>query len=432
MKADSTFQSELTTIGTIPGVMAPGNGPTQPDRDPFEALCEVPIIEDLTDARSGSESLAESWEFVNRPPVLNPPEWLTSVQSIGDRGNACKPVDLTDWIQWESLQNEFDIADWFVDFLGLDVEAILGSIERSGTARATVASAVARFGTDSFGTYLPWHTFANSKRTPWGMYLFLEPLAFWAVDLAAEAKGYGLTIYATDALRLAFYLTYRHELFHYHVERFAIRQEVIQRRAIYRPYEENVFYGKSVANTEDWLEEALAQSVVLESTFVANRLRITMADYRDFLQSQFDRFPDGYKHYRCTKFGGTEAAHALLGAQVVSGQQKPGFALTAKFTPKMEYSSKVEDVPGYIVARRSFISRFQLAMPKKHKWATYAKRRGISFEKPGKGDHERWRVDGTLVTLNFINGECDRNSLRDVAGVLGVSLRQLVEQIRRA
>ena len=428
----------MDAIGGIAGVMNPSEEPPIPTtrRDPFAAILEMPKLYETSGSTDGVEQDAKTDNldrspdtWTEQPPM---PEWLEKLPTIREPYHVYKPVNISDWISWEVQRKTFDILDWFNIYLGLNVEEFLSHVESTGIGRAHVTQQVALCGTDSFGAYLPWHTYAKSRKTPWGMYFFLEPLGVWAVELAAEAKAHGLNLSNIDALRLAFYLTYRHELFHYHVERFAIRQEVIQRKPIYRPYEENVFNNQQVANTEDWLEEALAQAVVLESTLVANRLKVKMAAYRKILESEFDKFGAGYKDYHCKKFGGTEKAHMRLGAQVVSGQQFPGFMLTEKFTPKKEYVSKVDEVPGYIVARRPFISRFQLGMPKRKKWERFANSHGISFVKYGKGDHERWRVNDKLVAINRHNGEVDRKSLNAVAHILGVPLHKLVEDIRQA
>ena len=72
---------------------------------------------------------------------------------------------------------------------------------------------------------------------------------------------------------LLFCAVYRHELFHYHVERFATRLEVLYRHPTYRPYVEDVRH--KVAGTSRWLEEALAQAVVLNSSLVSKRSRYT-------------------------------------------------------------------------------------------------------------------------------------------------------------
>jgi hypothetical protein len=261
------------------------------------------------------------------------------------------------------------------------------------------------------------------------MYFFIEPLFDWAIVLKAEAPKFGLELNPDDALRFAFYITYRHELFHYHVERFAIRHEVAQRKPIYRPYEREVY--NKMAGKEFWLEEALAQAVVLESTLVSKRLGFPNSRYRKFLEAQFDQFGNGYKHFRGPAGIKPERAHKILGAEILTAEIIPPFLVTELATPKREYTSKPESVPGYWVSSLGFMSRFQLAMPKKRKWPRYAKETGFRFYGPGPGDHQVWIHGDQKVHINYVNGEIDKRSLEEVSRMLGKSLREVVEEMRQ-
>src|SRR5262249_43258767 len=117
-----------------------------------------------------------------------------------------------------------------------------------------------------------------------------------------------------DVPRLVVTAVYRHELFHYHVERFATRLEVIQRVPVYRPYVDGVF--ARVARTDQWLEEALAQSTVLRSHFVARHGGFSRKLITAILRDEFLRFPAGYRDFDCKRYKGSERAHRAFGAQV--------------------------------------------------------------------------------------------------------------------
>ena len=64
-----------------------------------------------------------------------------------------------------------------------------------------------------------------------------------------------------EVQRIFIYCVFRHETFHYQVETFATRMELIQNRALYLPFQYDV--EPQVINSKHWLEEALAESTVV-------------------------------------------------------------------------------------------------------------------------------------------------------------------------
>src|ERR1700753_1665146 len=114
------------------------------------------------------------------------------------------------------------------------------------------------------------------------MYFFLDAVIGWSTVLYREAQLPDPRPSLLDVFRITFIITYRHESFHYHVESFSTKQEIVQRLQIYRPYVERL--RRNVAGTERWLEEALAQAVVLESTFVERQLKLKNAQLRTLLE----------------------------------------------------------------------------------------------------------------------------------------------------
>jgi len=271
----------------------------------------------------------------------------------------------------DALYNASQVSDdafvyTVIEMFGIDLD-LAAKFETgvgSQSIEGEIAGLIAEFGADAFGTYLPWHAFRNSPRTPWGMYIFLNPLWKWACGVFAVSKALPtpkptlLTV-----LRLLFNVIYRHELFHYHVERFSLRQEVIQRKPIYRPYVDDV--EPQVRGTERWLEEALAQAVVLNSTLLSNRSGLSKDAMRKVLIPEFDKFPPGYRDYECKSYGGVPKAHRYLASQIVTGAVKPSDQVTDLAIPKTEYNSSADAVPGYLaVDCHSIFWRFQLARPK--------------------------------------------------------------------
>jgi len=74
-------------------------------------------------------------------------------------------------------------------------------------------------GAEALGCYLPWHFFGRLRNPKWGIYLFLDNLLFWSADV--WLRFHHLTtppLSKIATFRLAVLGTYRHELFHYHVE----------------------------------------------------------------------------------------------------------------------------------------------------------------------------------------------------------------------
>jgi len=271
----------------------------------------------------------------------------------------------------------------------------------------------------------------RSPRTPWGLYLFLEPLCFWTAQIYVHSpqlptpKPRPLTLF-----NLLFQVTFRHELFHYHVERCAIRQEVMQRRPVYRPYVSDV--RTAVAETSDWLEEALAQAVVLESTLVTRRSGFSHKTLKRLLVHEFKTFPAGYRDFDCPSYGGPAQAHKYLGAQIARGVRTPQHLVTALATPLQEYSVDAASVPGYLVWHPAMASRFQLTMPKTHQFKRFARQSGIEHVGPGPGDHEVYQHGRRKFQLNEKQGVVDLASMKALAHIMNTSLACLLTQIRAA
>lgn len=332
-------------------------------------------------------------------------------------------------VQVVSGLKERAIDEVIVAVSGIDIDALYRSVANDPGTSGRVAAAVARLGTESFGTYLPWHVYAESAVTPWGMYFFLEPLVEWAAMLRHKGREHGLRLTVSQALRLAFFVTYRHELFHFHVEWFSVRQEVLYFNPVYRPYDEHVF--RRVAGTDKWLEEALAQAVVLESTLVANRLGMPRRAFRALLESQFDEFGPGYRNFRCPELGGPGMGHRLLAAQIVNASVDHPIGSTESYTPKHEYNLAPKVVPGYLVWNPSVASQFQITRPKRKRFTSYLKQQGFVFAKYGPGDHESWRRGAQTVQINYDKGEGDLASIKAVAHTIGKPVGTVLSELRR-
>jgi len=404
MKSEHTFADELSVLSEVRGVLYSEDSVAdrhrgRPEFEPVNRFAEQ--AEDQTVGLSKILDDRIGTSLPGSPAVFLPVE-ISIAASLRDGA----------------------IEELLAAELGVDVVGMLAEARARLDGAARIAEAVAEFGAEAFATYLPWHIYAQNHRTPWGMYLFLDPLIGWAADLQRSARGHGLKLNDSQALRLAFFASYRHELFHFHVEAFCIRQEILLAKPVYRPYDRDVF--RKTANTDDWLEEAMAQAVVLESNLVSNRLGLPKKAYRTYMVAEFDRFGPGYRAFRREESGG----HELLTAQIMSASTDPKQGITELYTPKREYRISANRTPGYIVWIPSYASRFQLATPKKNKAYAYLRAKGFTHVGPGPGDHERWQHGKQTVQVNFRGNEIDLASVKAIANVMDTNARQVIDEMK--
>jgi hypothetical protein len=327
-------------------------------------------------------------------------------------------------------RDEASFAEAFWDLLGIDVEEEIHALAASGQFQnaGKLGALTAKFGTDAFGTYCPWHAFFRSSETPWGIYMFPDKLLDWACLL--HASGDFLpnpkpTLIAV--LRLLWHLTYRHELFHFHVERFATRLESALRQPVYRPYVTCV--RTKVANGPEWWEEALAQAVVLRSTMVKRALAIDSSYLTRYVVPYFRTFPEGYRRFECKGVpGGLEGAHKTLSAQIARAQVTipDEERNTAIALAKSEYGVKDDSVPGYLVLRPTFRARFQLQTPRLRDTLRHVERIG-RIVPGGKGDHYKVEVAGQKFDINIAKtgNTIDLASAKALARAMGIKVFDL-------
>jgi hypothetical protein len=221
------------------------------------------------------------------------------------------------------------------------VELILNSEPEYGTA-----DLAAKLGEDCFGMYLPMHAFFRSEKTPWGIYLFPSLLHDRAKWLYEKHHNVFPEIKLEDYIRVKVHGTFRHEVFHYQVERFATKLEILTRTPIYKPY--NRIVKTEVRGTEAWLEEALAEFAVHKSRFIGGRTNLPRRFITKILQTCSDNKPAGYKDYKCVKFNGPDNAHLIFAAQIAKQKVKPDFKSTSIATVKQEFLSNGLEVPIYV------------------------------------------------------------------------------------
>jgi hypothetical protein len=169
---------------------------------------------------------------------------------------------------------------------------------------------------------------------------------------------------------------------------------------------------------------------VLESKFVGGHVVLNKEQRYSILVPEFLRFPDGYKDFKCERYGGVGHAHRLFGAQVITGKEDPGFVVTDLVTPKVEYSTSSTSVPGYIAVSRQLHSQFQLATPKTRDFERYLRRKGYSVDEQAPGDHRRIIIGNWKIHLNSGGGHIDLATLKELAQFEQRTVRQLIQEVR--
>ena len=161
------------------------------------------------------------------------------------------------------------------------------------------------------------------------IYMFPEIINNHVDHLYERFKNEG---YELNQLRVMyFFAVYRHELFHYQTERFATKLELITHQAHYKGLA-NI--NAQVCNSENFLEEALAEATVLDSILVSNRSEMDIEKIRKVYKYDLANMPAGYRDYACEKYGGHHKAHNIFASQIKEMKVNPAFILPDLFTVK--------------------------------------------------------------------------------------------------
>ncbi|MDB4619121.1 hypothetical protein OAH15_00370 [bacterium] len=388
------------------------------------------------------QNIPEQYEAVENTASVESVETIDEPFDPLDEGS-CEFLDLPyeGWRVTRCIQTVYeknarsgdDLVENILEATGVNIrEAILYREKQlTSKGRRVVPCLDAQLGVDAFGTYLPFHAYGFSQTTPWGMYILPEALMKWADHVYLLEGGKTSQDYL-EIFNLLYWTTYRHELFHYHVERYAFMLEVANRKPHYRPYVEKV--RSAVANTEKWLEEALAQSVVLHSKILQDRSTYRKYDTLRILEREFKNFGPGYRDYDCTWTGGPELAHQRLGTQISMGKDVNirNEWVTNIFIPKSQYSSERAKCPGYFAFTKGFISQFQLPMPNRKRWKRFAKEKGFEETSDWVGDHQVWKYGDQRVHINYKKGEMDFASIKAVSKIMGLPVRGVAIEAAKA
>lgn len=249
-------------------------------------------------------------------------------------------------------QVHHEIVPWGSDAVTFDnlFESLLDlyNSTESTIPHSVLSALTEELGREAFGMYLPMHYYFQSKKNPWGIYLFADTILPWANNLyEAKGKSLGLTL---RQVQYAFtYAVFRHELFHHQVERFLTKHEILTHQVNYKTYGNEVNW--TTRNSEDWLEEALAESSVLNSVHVFRNIDLKSSTFQKLYEFDLKRMPPGYRDYHCRKFGGPEKAHQLFASQIIQCKVdvSPASATKLCTVSANEFSTSWKKVPLYMV-----------------------------------------------------------------------------------
>jgi len=206
-----------------------------------------------------------------------------------------------------------------------------------------------RLGAETYGMYLPFHAYNKCGR--WGIYLFKEPIRAHSRYLFENQKAFlgtiGLSLNQIE--KIFIYSVFRHETFHYQVESFATRIEMVQQKPIYLPFKYKI--DPLVAHSQHWLEEALAEASVVRSRYVANKNKDIKSIYiSNMYKWHLNLMPPGYRDWECTLYGGPDEAHRYFASQLVEVSKDPGAILPKSMTVKSLNLHDFSSVPTYWVS----------------------------------------------------------------------------------
>lgn len=103
----------------------------------------------------------------------------------------------------------------------------------------TLDSELRQFGGEFLGMYVSMHSSYQDEKIPWGIYLFPEVIKACADRLFNNPS---LPRKSQSTYRKLLLLSvFRHELFHFQVERFTTILEITSKRALYLPYTKTVY-----------------------------------------------------------------------------------------------------------------------------------------------------------------------------------------------
>jgi len=213
-----------------------------------------------------------------------------------------------------------------------------------------------REGLDAIAWYQQFHYYDDNH---WGIYLTLEGIAYFALELLTRVPG----ITPFRAVQAGAMALGRHEEFHYQVEIFATGHELHTRNATYRPYLDRVY--TVLKSTSNHREESFANRYMVD--YAWDKFAFGA---KDVITALADAGPPGYCDWRSFRAEADQrrGMHQLA-SEIVDGSPGVPPRPLYKYFPGRQLSTPIwqrHHVPVYLVGRRitaPWTSTFYLRLP---------------------------------------------------------------------
>lgn len=254
-------------------------------------------------------------------------------------------------------------------------------------------------GFEAIAWFQPYHSY---KEEVWGIYFDARKLDDLALSLLDDFRSHRIHASPSHAARLAFGLTYAHELFHARVEAALSWLELNAQQPRHLRYKQRVY--DALRETPEWLEEALAnwtswdwfQSAPVQALFA--RSMANLDGFRKIVESSLDLSPPGYREWRV---GHQSFTWRNFTTQLTTGQAKESASalalpLESTLWGPLPYDFLASDIPLRFVGSGVIADRLQ-SQPATFNVPTRRElERALKFFRHildvsgGKGGHQKW------------------------------------------
>jgi hypothetical protein len=264
---------------------------------------------------------------------------------------------------------------------------------------AEIRGSLGAEGLEAIAWFQPYHSWTEET---WGIYFDAPKLDAFALSFLDDFRTRRISGSQADAARLAFGLTYAHELFHARVEASLSWIEVNAVQPRYLRYKRRVY--DVVKGTDNWLEEALAnwsawdwyRSQGTQATF--GRLTGSVDRLHSVVEASLDLSPPGYREWRR---GNSVAAWRIFATQLSTGRPKASAAglplpLESILRSSPPYDLQPSDIPLRFVGRGAIANHLQahpasFNVPSRRELERALKYLGHRVDPSGgKGSHQKW------------------------------------------
>jgi hypothetical protein len=254
-------------------------------------------------------------------------------------------------------------------------------------------------GFEAIAWFQPYHSWNEET---WGIYFDARKLDDLALSFLDDFKSQRIFASPSDAARLAFGLTYAHEMFHARVEATLSWLEINALQPRHQRYRHRVY--DALRETPDWLEEALAnwsawdwfRSEPVQALF--SRRMPTLDGLQRVVESSLDLSPPGYRDWRV---GQQAVTWRTFATQLSTGSPKPtapaiGLPLESTIRGPLPYGLQAADIPlrfvgpGVIADRlHSHPATFNVPTRRELERALKHFKHDVD-PSGGKGGHQKW------------------------------------------